>query len=408
MCPTEPWPFSGSWSLDLGSSSPPARKPQPRFTADGSTALEQHLAHTCANIAAGIRGLVPARKLEAVLLGGGYGRGEGGVLRDRDGDRPYNDLEFYVCLRGNRHLNELRFGRALHVLGEILTPQAGVEVEFKITSLRELERAPVSMFSYDLITGHRWLVGDDSLLTRCAHHRTAMEIPLAEATRLLMNRCSGLLFAKAKLAQSEFTPADADFVCRNLAKAELALGDALLVVNLCYHWSARERHRQVERLARIEPMPWLHDVCRHHAAGVEFKLHPRRSEEARETLLARHIALVELARQVFLWLEERRLDASFPSPRDYALGSRNKCPELSRARNILINANALGWRPVLEGRAGRHPRERILHALALLLWEPDALTSPALLAQLQGELQTRATTFPDMMRAYHALWSRVN
>src|SRR5688572_19525745 len=72
---------------------PPEVDLQSRFTTDGSRDLEQHLARTCAKIAAGIRGLVPESKLEAVILGGGYGRGEGGVLRTAEGDRPYNDLE---------------------------------------------------------------------------------------------------------------------------------------------------------------------------------------------------------------------------------------------------------------------------------------------------------------------------
>src|SRR5688572_25703458 len=183
---------------------------EPRFTIDGSAELELHLALTCAKIGAGLRGLLPRRKLEAILLGGAYGRGEGGVLQTAADAGPYNDLEFYVCLRGNRHLNERRFGRALHVLGEILTPQARIEVEFKITSLRELRRSPVSMFSYDLVMGHRWLLGDNRLLARCSHHRDAEQIPLSEATRLMMNRCSGLLFSLAKLEQPEFTAADAD------------------------------------------------------------------------------------------------------------------------------------------------------------------------------------------------------
>lgn len=381
---------------------------QPRFTPDGSRELEQHLARTCAKIGAGLRGLIPPQKLECVLLGGGYGRGEGGVLRTPSGDRPYNDLEFYVCLRGNRHLNELRFGHALHVLGEILTPQAGIEVEFKITSLRELEQAPVSMFSYDLLLGHRMIAGNEAQLARCVHHRRSEAIPLAEATRLLMNRCSGLLFAREKLARREFTAADADFVRRNLAKADLALGDAVLVVHRQYHWSARERHQLLEQLPSVESLPSLPQIRAHHAAGVAFKLHPERSTATREELLAQHTPLVALAREVFLWLESRRLETSFTSATDYALACRNKCPELPAARNLLINAKTLGFRPFLAARAGRHPRERILNALALLLWEPAALTSPRLLTPLQRDLQTGATTFSELMQAYRALWSRVN
>src|SRR5471032_3020939 len=56
-----------------------------RFTLDGDDALERHLERTCARVLSGIRGLIPAKKLEAVLLGGGYGRGEGGVLRSLPG-----------------------------------------------------------------------------------------------------------------------------------------------------------------------------------------------------------------------------------------------------------------------------------------------------------------------------------
>ena len=380
----------------------------PRFTTDGSRELEQHLAQTCAKIAAGVRGLVPAAKLEALLLGGGYGRGEGGVLRTPAGDQPYNDLEFYVCIRGNRHLNELRFGHALHVLGEILTPQAGVEVEFKITSLRELERGAVSMFSYDLLMGHRTLVGDEALLARCAHHRRAEDIPLAEATRLLMNRCSGLLFAREKLAKREFTGADADFVHRNIAKAQLALGDALLVAHRHYHWSAVERHHRIERLATESSLPWLDEVRGHHAAGVAFKLHPERSLASRETLQVNHASIAALAREVFLWIEAQRLRTAFATPAAYALGAHDKCPELPALRNIAVGARALGLRSLLDRRPTRHPRERVLHAMALLLWERDALSSAPLLDRLQGELRSRATTFPELMRAYRELWARVN
>src|SRR4026209_1598165 len=78
---------------------------EPRFTLDGSAELEGHLERTCRQVLAAIRNAVPQGRLEAVLLGGGYGRGEGGVLKTKSGDRPYNDLEFYVFLRGNEFLN---------------------------------------------------------------------------------------------------------------------------------------------------------------------------------------------------------------------------------------------------------------------------------------------------------------
>lgn len=400
--------LASTFPVTAPTESAPASAPATRFTADGSPALEDHLAQTCRKIAAGLRGLLPPRRLEAVLLGGGYGRGEGGVLRTPEGDRPYNDLEFYVFLRGNRHLNDRLHGRAVHVLGEILTPQAGIEVEFKVASLRELARKPVSMFSYDLVAGHRWLIGSEEMLADCAHHRDAGQIPLTEATRLLMNRCTGLLFSQERLQRATFTAADADFTRRNIAKAELALGDAVLVTYGQYHWSVRERHQRLQRIAAAERRPWLAAVLRHHARGVEFKLHPERSLAAREALQRDHAAVSELARQAWLALESTRLRVEFRSARDYALHPVPKWTNSGRFRTRLVNARLFGPGAAVGREAGRDPRDRVLHALALLLWEPEALRSPALLARLQAGLRSDAGALSPLVRDYAALWSQVN
>ena len=60
------------------------------------------------SVAAAVRSFIPENRLEAVVLGGGYGRGEGGVLKTEAGDRFYNDLEFYVFVQGPRLLNDAR------------------------------------------------------------------------------------------------------------------------------------------------------------------------------------------------------------------------------------------------------------------------------------------------------------
>jgi hypothetical protein len=142
--------------------------------------------------------------------------------------------------------------------------------------------------------------------------------------------------------------------------------------------------------------------------GTDFKLHPERSNASRDEFAAHHAAIARIAREMWLWIEVSRLGVNFASSRAYAEWPHDKWPEASAVRNALVNLRALGWRPLREGRAGQHPRSRILNALTLLLWEPEALSSPALLRFLQRELQTPASTFPDLMKAYRVLWSRVN
>lgn len=380
-----------------------------RFTLDGGRELERRLHVVCERIRGALCGLFPPDKLEAVLLGGGYGRGEGGVLNTPEGEQPYNDLEFYVFLRGNRHVNELRYHRPLEVLGHILTPQVGVEVEFKIASLEEFARKPVSMFSYDLVSGHRLLVGHEELLDECGHHMIAANIPLSECSRLLMNRCSGLLFARERLEQRDpFTTADADFVRRNIAKAALALGDAVLAARGGYHWSCRERHHRLLELSPEPSLRCLEQLRLHHKVGVAFKLHPERYAGSRAQLKRRHHSVTSLARDIWLWIESQRLGTPFSSMPDYVEDPLDKNPETSPARNALVNAKVLGPVRALKGNPARHPRERVLNALAILLWEPDALISPHWRRRLQTELFTDAPDFSGMVAAYRELWARVN
>jgi len=379
---------------------------RPRFTIDGSDELEARLATTCSHVLAGLQSSVPAAKLEALLLGGGYGRGEGGVLKTPAGDRPYNDLEFYVCLRGNRWWNETNFGPVLHALGEELSPQAEVDVEFKIFSLDQLRRSPVNMFYYDLVMGHQWLVGDEELLSGCEHHREAHQLPLSEATRLLMNRCSGLLFARHHLMQKPFTPVHADFAGRNLAKAQLAFGDVILAAHGRYHWSCRERHARLQEFSMQEELPWLPEVQRHHAAGLEFKLHPRKTTASASELAPQHSDLVNLGLKLWLWLESRRLQHPFASARDYARSPLDKCPETNGWRNRLINLRTFGPAQLLTGKSARYPRQRLFHTLALLLWEPAALQEARMLRQLHRELGASAADFDGLVRAYEKLWRR--
>lgn len=380
-----------------------------RFTLDGSKDLERRLHVACERIRGALCGLFPPDKLEALLLGGGYGRGEGGVLSTPEGDKPYNDLEFYVFLRGNRHLNELRHHRALEVLGHILTPQVGVEVEFKIASLEEFSRNPVSMFSYDLVSGHRLLVGREGLLDNCAHHTIAPSIPLSECSRLLMNRCSGLLFARERLEKTDaFTTADADFVRRNIAKASLALGDAVLTARGGYHWSCRERHHRLLDLSPEPSLRCLEQLRHHHKVGVAFKLHPERYAGSRAQLKRRHESVTALARHIWLWIESQRLHASFSSVADYVEDPVDKNPETRPARNALVNLKVLGPARALKANLTRHPRDRVLNALALLLWEQDALVSTHWRQRLQSELSTDAPDFAGMVAAYRDLWAKVN
>lgn len=372
-----------------------------RFTLDGSEALENFLEQSCHEIAREVSRIVPSEMLQALVLCGGYGRGEGGVLRTEKGDLPYNDLEFFLFIRGLARVNEHRFGPAIHALEQKMTAKIGIDIEFKISSVETIAQGQTTMFSYDLVQGHRVFLGPEEVLQTSRHHTDARKIPLHEATRLLMNRCSGLLFAKSRLLASHFSQDDADFVLRNIRKAQLAMGDAILAMEGRYHWSCRKRHEELIHHGHLfAPKEELES---HHREGVEFKLHPRKATESREELSCLHQKVVDLAWSVFAFVEMKRLRRSFTDPMMY-LTSGNKCPETNPFKNALIRLRCFGWRGWKNGLAFRYPREALLHAMVVLLWRPEEVDYGFLSKQW-------VQTVSDWQQAidwYQKLWNRFN
>ncbi len=375
-----------------------------RFTLDGSDALERRLDSLCREVGQAVSRVIPASKLEALFLGGGYGRGEGGVLKTDSGDEPYNDLEFYVFLRGNRMLNERRYRRPLDSLAEQLSLDAGIHIEFKCDSIQRLKSSPVSMFTYDLVAGHHVVCGAPDVFQHCQHHLDSAAIPLSEATRLLFNRCTGLLLVREKLAQTTHTCEDADFIGRNLAKAQLALGDAVLALNGKYHWSCRERNRRLAQLSLSEPPPNFSEIKKHHDAGVAFKLHPRRSCGHADEFESLHRELSHLSCDLWFWVESIRLQEPFFTPRDYSLYRYPKCPESAAWRNYFLNLKTFGLKAISDAIAWRYPRERLFNTLPLLLWEPAAPAEPIMRRLLQKQLHTRASDWSGWVAAYKNIW----
>lgn len=370
-----------------------------RFTIDGSAALEEKLASICDGFAEGIRAIIPPTVLEGLALGGGYGRGEGGVRLDESGgEHPYNDLEFYVFVHPPLLLRERAYRKRLHDLAHEWTEKAGIEVEAKLLTLDKLRDSDVTMFYHDLIVGHRLAHGSPELFADCGHHRASHRIPLHEATRLLMNRSSGLLFATEMMQGKN---PDADFIRRNIAKAQLALGDVLLVAQNLYHSSCRERHRRLQKFEEVPSLTGLSRIIALHQCGVDFKLHPVSSRESRDQLRADLQEATQLTGELFLWLERRRLKQAFADHRDYAFSPINKQPEQKPLKNFAINLR-------LGALAMTYPRQRLLEALALLLWSPDALGREETLPKLQRDLRTRAKDFSGLVAAYRQLWSRFN
>ncbi len=218
------------------------------FPAEGDPAVEQAIADMLRRLADNIRRLADSDRV-AVYLGGGYGRGEGGVLVTQD-DRhlPYNDLDFFAFSKGLSSARRKAFDSKLASIAPVFEKMTGVSVDFApVKNIKKLCRERHTLMYQELLHSHRLVCGPDLLAEIACPD--AHELPVLEALRLLVNRGMGLLFAAQRLAAAHKDDDDRliidedviDFAVRNLHKAALGAGDALLIAQKRYDYNLERR-----------------------------------------------------------------------------------------------------------------------------------------------------------------------
>lgn len=266
-------------------------------------------------------------RLSAIVLAGGFGRGEGSVLKGSDGRlRIVNDYDIEVFLGGR--LNEafgnlfakLSHRRRLVRLAERLADELGIkQVDIGLRPMTASVAAgdKVRLADYDLRHGYRLLYGDVDPLARLPLFRPE-QIAVFEGTWLLRNRGIGLLLAGLYFDdEGTLLRRHRENFYIEINKAFLAAGDALFILKGAYECSYAERARRIDRVAGDGP-PWFARLRECYARAAEYKLRPVEVmypdtepmalwRGARDNLLA-----------CFLFFESQRLQRPFPHLEAYA------------------------------------------------------------------------------------------
>ena len=210
------------------------------FTAVGDPTVEQTISNTLRQLEDDIRQLAGSDRV-AVYLGGGYGRGEGGVFITEDNRRlPYNDLDFFVFSRKLSRAKREAFNVKLEKIGASYSKTLGISVDFApVKPIEKLIKEQHTLMYQELLHCHRLVHGPD-LLARL-ESSPAHDLQALEALRLMVNRGMGLLFTAQRLSAQPDKPENIDFACRNLHKAALGAGDALLIAQHRYDYALERR-----------------------------------------------------------------------------------------------------------------------------------------------------------------------
>jgi hypothetical protein len=226
--------------------------------------------------------------LAGIYLGGGYGRGEGGLRFDGASWLPENDYDFVVVLSGGplavRRWRKRTESELIPFLDSLVT----LEVEVGVLAAWNLALRPATQLLYDLRRGHRCLGGDPSLLFRLPDWRPECLHP-AEGLRLLVNRGCLLLIATSQLDTEIVSLQSRELVDRYLRKSRLAVGDAWLLRGGSHDHLLGERARRVAAARSGFDFPggelWRDDHALAARQRLEGIVDPPGSSELRADLL---------------------------------------------------------------------------------------------------------------------------
>jgi hypothetical protein len=199
--------------------------------------VEQHLAVIRRSIVDA--GLKPI----ALILGGSYGRGEGGIRRDDRGKpRPTNDYDVYMITDGKLPVTD-RF--KVRRLRKELSKNLGIwHVDVSLVDREDLTRGLVRMAFYDLKFGSHVFYGDSDVTTRIPYQGNGI-LPGEEVRNLLVNRMVTLVEGHPAICRK----LSVGHKARQIAKLFYAIADSRLVTHEAYETLYR---RKREGLGMIE------------------------------------------------------------------------------------------------------------------------------------------------------------
>jgi len=361
--------------------------------------VEEHIHATAAAVEAIFRG---TRDLRALVLGGGYGRGEGGVTV-RDGrELPFNDYDWFVVVNGMSRRRRAAYSCRLREAGERLSARFGVDVDFSFPkTIRELRRMPFTLMWTELRLGHMVALGDTDVMSAYPHSDIG-RLPLEEVLRLLTNRGMGLLLARDRLAGSPGAPADRDFVARNIHKAALAAGDALLVMHGAYDHSYRRRAEAFSCLG-ARPDVAAFGMGEVYAEAVRYKLRP--DEPSWRSLGERCDTVVSRYPAILYQITERLLRRPVRDYRGYVDALRSSVGDGALPRRLALTARDCGVAAVFDAWGRHHPRRRIQMAMPSILFGDTTVPEAEVAAALRV---ARTAPLTAIRMRFDALWQRLN
>lgn len=271
-----------------------------KFTLSNNPEAEKCIAALLDQITHVVEAEVAESNMRCLVLLGGYGKGEGGVSAIGNTFKPHNNFDLMLVTRHMGKAKQSELDDALSGKLQVLAKELDIGIDLSVMDEGKLEHMPTRVLWYDMMLGHKTLLGDDHFIPSIYHNHR--DIPAWDMRNLMVNRGSLLLLNQICLNNETRSEELDRLVIKHAMKAIIGYGDALLYALDEYHWSYSEKHTRILKHSEID----LRFKRLYHEA-LSFRLAPKYAFYLKLDLKSWHRDVVQQLESIHLKCEAKRL-----------------------------------------------------------------------------------------------------
>ncbi len=375
------------------------------YTVYGDSEFDKKITSDMELVSKSILSVIPGKDIAAIILGGGYGRGEGGVAFKNGSMSLYNDYDMFLVTNDISKNKKNEYAGKVFDASEKLAEKIGVDVDFgPLKNIRELKNMPFTLMYYELKKGHKVIYGDKNILDNLPLY-SVENLPITEALNLMLNRGVGLMLAGRKLGNKKLSENDNEFIERNIFKAIMAAGDIFLMTQKTYNYSYVSRLNSIECFKNNQLL-LENGFIDYYKMSINYKLQP---ENHFKLIRERYFYTLEAYKKFYLYIFNYYWGSKAGNFAEYSelLSTQGIAKDtcLSLLKNIYLNISEIGLSNFSLKYLAKYPRLRLFMLLPYFLFDDKSIAENDR-NKILGVSKT--TPEKEQFQRFLKIWNRFN
>ncbi|NQV18759.1 MAG: hypothetical protein HQ534_09480 [Armatimonadetes bacterium] len=240
-----------------------------KFTVRGSEDVEKKIMEIMKEVAFIIESQINPNNFTALIMLGGYGRGEGGVVIFDGKEYPHNNFDFLLITRNLNKKKQNDLKKKIYPKLIPLNRKIKTQIDLGIVNASNLKHTANRIIWYDMRFGHKTILGDENFVPSLRRFRL-QTIPKWDARNLLVNRGTLMIINELLLKKKNLDNDVRKLIIKHINKAIIGYGDALLFFLNDYNWSYVEKQKRMQNRNDVSE-----DFKKIYDKAMEFRFQPK-------------------------------------------------------------------------------------------------------------------------------------